>query len=60
MAASICCFLSFYRRRPFTSLRAASMIVMPRWHSGLLDDILRIGELVRDFVPAFQGASFIV
>jgi hypothetical protein len=47
--------------RKLSQLRASSMIVMPRWHSGLLDDIPEIGALVRhNFVPAFQGVSFIV
>jgi hypothetical protein len=47
--------------RKLSQLRASSMIVMPRLHSGLLDDIPEIGILVRrDFVPAFQGVSFIV
>jgi hypothetical protein len=47
--------------RKLAQLQASSMIVMPRWHSGVLDDIPRIGALVRrDFVPVFQGNSFIV
>jgi hypothetical protein len=47
--------------RKLSQLRTCTRIVMPRWHSGLLDDIPEIGELMRrDFVPIFQGASFIV
>jgi hypothetical protein len=47
--------------RKLAQLQASTMIVMPRWHSGLLDDIPAIGALVRrDFVPAFHGAWFIV
>lgn len=47
--------------RKISQLEASSMIVMPRAHSGLLDDVPAIGNVVRhDFVVAFQGASFIV
>jgi hypothetical protein len=47
--------------RKLSQLRASSRIVMPRWHSSLLDEMPEIGKLVRrDFVPIFQGASFIV
>ena len=47
--------------RKLTQLQASTMIVMPRWHSGLLDDFPAIGSLVRrDFVPVLQGTFFIV
>ena len=47
--------------RKLSQLRESSMIVMPRAHSDLLNDIPEIGVVVRrDFVPAFQGVSFIV
>jgi hypothetical protein len=47
--------------RELAQLRSASAIVMPRWHSGLLDELPAIGSLVRsEFVPEFEGAHFIV
>jgi hypothetical protein len=47
--------------RKLAQLQGSRMIVMPRWHSSLLDDIPAIGRLVhQDFVPVFQGTFFIV
>jgi len=47
--------------RKLAQLQASTMIVMPRWDSGLLEKTSAIGSLVRrDFVPVFQGTFFIV
>jgi hypothetical protein len=47
--------------RKISQLQTSSMIVMPKWHRGIFNDIPAISDLVRhDFVPAFQGAWFIV
>jgi len=47
--------------RKISQLETSSMIVMPRWHRGLLSEFPAIGDLVRhDFVLAFQGTSFVV
>jgi hypothetical protein len=47
--------------RKLSQLRSSSIIVMPRWHRALLDEIPEIDALVRhDYNPSFQGVSFIV
>jgi hypothetical protein len=44
-----------------SQLRASSMVVLPRWHGSVLDQVPEIGALMRhDFIPAFQGTWFIV
>jgi hypothetical protein len=47
--------------RKISQLEESSMVVMPQWENGILDDIPSLGEVVRrDFAPAFQGTWFVV
>ena len=47
--------------RKLAQLKASAMVVIPRWSTGLLNEIPEIGSMVyRNFVPVYQGSLLIV